>query len=209
VPRPCQLLFAVVLTGIAQGQSPARASLQITSPAAGTVVNPGQTIPIYVSTSGGSFAVVAVGGDGVIPDGQLLRHPPYQFSVTIPSQIRLGLYSLVAVGSMGSGNPTFSHQVSIDVERADAPQSITTDLSTIDLPIGGRCGVRVLGTYSDGSTLDLSRSTQTVYEATRKGVVSITKEGLVTGLALGSTDIVIEHRGSKAAVKAAVSRSRE
>jgi len=75
--------FATLLCA---GAALAQATLQITSPADGTLVSPGQTITVTVSASpGGVFTGVGVGGEGPIALSQLLTVPPYQFAVKIPS----------------------------------------------------------------------------------------------------------------------------
>ena len=71
--------------------------LQITSPANGTVVNPGQTIDVVVTpTSGDTFNAVLLTGD--LPIDQTLATPPYKFSITIPPKATIGKHFLTATG---------------------------------------------------------------------------------------------------------------
>jgi hypothetical protein len=63
-----------------QGQT-----LQITSPADGTVVNPGQVAPVTVGTSNANFDMVIVVANSPIPDSEVSTAPPYKFSIQIPS----------------------------------------------------------------------------------------------------------------------------
>jgi len=62
--------------------------LQITSPAEGTVVNPGQTVAVVVSPiSGTAFSMVTLNAQRPLPSGQTLTSPPFHFSVVIPANI--------------------------------------------------------------------------------------------------------------------------
>jgi len=79
-------------------------SLQITSPADGTTVNPGQTLTVTVNASG-TFQQVILIGSNPMGFSQMLSNPPYQFTIQIPTTISPGWYSLTAdsVTSPGQG----------------------------------------------------------------------------------------------------------
>jgi hypothetical protein len=201
-------LVALAVFGAAPASLPAQAVLHITSPTNGAIVNPGQTMVVDVSASGAVLAAARITAQDPIKSGQVLIAPPYQFSITIPTKIRPGPYTLVAEGSsVGSAVPS-SDPVSIDVERIDTPQSIAAG-SVLELAIGEHSPVRVDGTYTDGSVVDLSRSTQTTYDTDPAGIVSVTSEGLVTGLAGGSTTIVIHHQNYLTVIKVVVRSGRK
>ncbi len=169
----------------------AQAALQITSPADGTMVNPGQTLNVTVSSSGATFAQVIVMGQDPMGFSQVLTAPPYQFSIQIPSDIRPGRYTLTASGAISPEQGAESDPISIDVERPDAPEGMSTDPSSLTLPVGGQSGLRVIGYYADGSSVDLSRSTQITYLSQAPGAATVTSEGLVTAVTPGTTNIVI------------------
>jgi hypothetical protein len=59
----------------------AQATLQITSPANGTVAAPGQSVTVNVAATGEALAGVYVAGGGPIGSSAALAAPPYQFSV--------------------------------------------------------------------------------------------------------------------------------
>jgi len=210
--RTLASLGILVATGVsvqAQNSAPAQATLQIITPAAGTVVNPGQTIVVYVSTSGSPFGGVSLAAPELqITSTLILNAPPYQFSLGIPSRTTPGPYTIKALG-MGSGSPIFSNPVMIDVERADSPRSIAIDSALLQMSIGDKTSIRVFGTYSDGSVVDLSSSIRTKYELTSADVTSVSSEGLVTAVAPGSTTIVVRHLDRQAIVKVKVTRDRE
>jgi len=201
-------VIALAVYGAAPGRLPAQAVLQITSPTNGAIVNPGQTMVVDVSATGMVLAAARITAQDPIKSGQVLIAPPYQFAITIPTKIRPGPYSLVAEGSSVSSAVPSSDPVSIDIERPDTPQSIAAG-SVLELAIGEHSPVRVDGTYTDGSVVDLSRSTQTTYDTDPAGIVSVTKEGLVTGLAGGSTTIVIHHQNYLTVIKVVVSSGRK
>jgi hypothetical protein len=202
------VLVTFAVLGAAPSRLPAQAVLQITSPTNGAIVNPGQTMVVDVSVSGTVLATARITAQDPIKSVQVLIAPPYQFSITIPSKIRPGPYTLVAEGTSVSSAVPSSDPVSIDVERMDTPLSIAAG-PALQLAIGEHSNVRVDGTYSDGSVVDLSRSTQTTYDTDPAGIVSVTKEGLVTGLAGGSTSIVIHHQNYLTVVKAVVPAARK
>ena len=180
--------------------------MRITSPKNLIVVNPGETIFVDVAVSGESLIGANIAAEDPIKDSQVLTAPPYHFSITIPTEIRPGLYNLTAEGRSPHSELQGSKPVSIDVELPGSPQSIATDLSRLELAVGDQSGVAVIGTYADGSTVDLTKSTRTKYTATRADVASVSSDGLVTGLAVGSTEIVIRHKGHKAEVSVVVTR---
>ena len=80
-------LFALVVLLYASGSSLRAQTLQITSPAGGTIVNPGQVVTVTVTASSAFQEVIVVGGDP-IGFSDSLASPPYQFSIHIPPEIR-------------------------------------------------------------------------------------------------------------------------
>jgi hypothetical protein len=196
---PLAIAFALTAAALlAQGK------LEITSPAAGTVVNPGQTIVVTVSAAGGAFTSVSAGAPGS-PEGPTFRKsPPYQFSFTIPKEIALGPAEIDALGATASGD-VFADPVFIDLERAESPTSIALSHSSVELQARDILPISVYGTYTDGSTINLTRSTQTKYEPKDGSVVSVRADGIVTALATGSTTVTVRHKDREAAFKIFVS----
>jgi hypothetical protein len=171
------------------------------------VVKPGETVVVYLSVSGQRLDAAKIAAQAPIRDSEVLTAPPYQFSVTIPTRITPGPYALTAEGGVANLGLRFSAPVSIDVERSDSPLTIATDLSFLELPIGGRSGIRVLGTYTDGSRVDLRRSAQTAYMPQAPGIVSVSVDGLFTGVAPGSTTVVVRHQNLRCIVTVTVTRN--
>jgi hypothetical protein len=203
--RTLQIVILALVTITSDGLL-AQPTLRITSPKDRTIVNPGGTVVVNVSASGAPFLGVIVIPHDPIGVVEGLTSPPYQFSVAIPMTIRPGLYTLTAMGrTTPAGDPVSSSPVSIDVERPDSPVSITADLTTVELPVGGKMDILVTGKYSDGSTVDLSSSTKTTYVSQATGIATVDAYGYITAVAPGLTSIVIHHGDRQTVVKAIVS----
>ena len=127
---------------------------------------------------------------GYVNGSYVLTSPPYQFSFTVPSTITPGLDTVGAMGTTASG-PIFA-VTSIDLERSDSPQTIAVDHSQVELPINGQIPIAVFGTYADGSVVNLSQSTQTSYSSQNPSVATVSAYGVVTGIAPGSTQIIVD-----------------
>jgi hypothetical protein len=109
-----RLALATVVPRFACAAPQGQPTLQITSPAPGTVVNPGQTLAMSVtSSSPSSFPGVLLGGDltGFLGTISAL---PGELSITIPSSdLTLGPHRLSAQGTPTSGGPPIFAQVNI------------------------------------------------------------------------------------------------
>jgi hypothetical protein len=163
-------------------------SLQIASPADGTTVNPGQSIAVTVNASG-TFQQVMILGSHPIGITAPLSTPPYQFTVQIPTDIEPGLYSLTADGFTKPGNAVYSNPININVERPDAPVSLSVSPSIFEFSTVAQQGfVAVVGTFSDGTTADLTNSMLTNFSS--QGNVTIAPGGVVTAAIANSSDMV-------------------
>jgi uncharacterized membrane protein len=182
------LLLACVFAALLHAQG----ALQITSPTDGTVVHPGDTVTVTVSATGAAFAAVVIIPHSPIEWSDIATIPPYRFLIQIPSDITLGTYRLTASGVVTPGHPISSPAISIDVERPDAPVTLSTEPSSLlNLHIGERIVLNVIATYADGSTGDVTNSTRTTLASQSSNVVTVSPDGLVTALATGETQIVI------------------
>jgi hypothetical protein len=180
------MLFGTVC--VCRAQNPAQ--LQITSPAAGTVVNPGQTITVSVtSPANTSFPQVIVLGDGSIGGSGIANSLPAQLSMTIPANIDLGLHGLTAAGGV-SGQLVLSFPAFIDVERMDLPQSLSPNLSGIIFSAQGQQSpIVVFASFSDGSFLDATASSYISYASSNTNVATIDTTGLVTAVGAGNATL--------------------
>lgn len=179
-------------------------TLEITSPADGTVVNPGQTFAVTVSASGANFQMVVVIGQDPIGDSQWLTAPPYHFSIRIPSRISPRRYTLTADGATTPGQGATSPPIWIDVERPDAPVSVKVDPSLLIMRVGDPGYLFANATYADGTTEDVSQSTLTRWSSDSPNVASVTDDGRVTATGSGSARITVENGGRRAVVTVTV-----
>ncbi|PYX55661.1 MAG: hypothetical protein DMG76_17435, partial [Acidobacteria bacterium] len=129
----------------------ARPVLQITEPSAGSIVNPGQTLTVKVtSPTPALFPEVALIGRDPIGFAGIISPLPGELSVPIPKDIDLGRYMLTVGGTPKSGKERIIASVEIDVERQDFPVSMSASFSGIELDTPGeQIHLEVLADYSD------------------------------------------------------------
>jgi hypothetical protein len=176
----------------ATGGIRAQGSLQITNPGSGTTLNPGQTVVVDVSASGGSVNGVMIVAPGTVSGNAILDSPPYEFAFTIPLQVTPGLTVIGALGFTTSGPITT--EIQVDIERSDSPQTVSTNTSQLELSVGDGVPIQVFGAYADGTFLRLTRSTQTTYLSQNPSIASVSSDGTITAVAPGSTQIVVNGR---------------
>jgi trimeric autotransporter adhesin len=192
-PRRPAVFLSAALLFCCRGSDAHAQTLQITSPADGTTIAPGQTLTVTVTASGNTAALtgVAVVGDTPIGVSPVSTAAPYQFTIDIPSSTRPGSYLLTAIGGTGSNTFVNSDPISVHVERTDAPVSTDVRPFIMTMPIGDIAILRVTGKYSDGSTVDLTQSTLTSYASNDPTIATVNKSGLVVAVAPGFTQITI------------------
>jgi hypothetical protein len=192
----------VLLTGFTAISSGAQQDLlRITSPAAGTVARPGQTVTVAVTADAsveklaligqhplGVGQIVAGGVPGIIARGQG-ESRPIQFLVRIPAGTQPGIYRLTAVGRIPSGDVE-SEAVTIDVEKSEEPVRIWAEPSTIQFErVGDQIPVRVLGAFADRSNEELTKSSKTAFTSADPRVATVNASGVVTAVGPGKTTI--------------------
>jgi hypothetical protein len=168
------LLMVIVVISVIPSAF-AQTLLQITSPLSGLPYFPlyteGQTYTITLSADP-SVSNIAVMTPPSFPDAQPTSNPA-QFTLTLPTNITPGIYSIGAMGFTSSGDVEAS-PVQIDVERADVPVSLTVEPISLQLQgIGDQLPLSVWGTYNDGTTLFLSNSTELSYKSKTATVVTV------------------------------------
>jgi hypothetical protein len=167
----------------------AAANLQITSPATGTVVSPGQTV-FFSVTADPIVQQVALFPEPPLPAAQA-GSSPNQFILTIPADLVPGPHDLRAIGVAG-GVVVKSDYLTIDVERPDDPVRLRTEPAILQLRNrGDRFPLRVIGTYSDGSQAVLTASSRTAYSSNDSTVATVSPSGVVTAVGPGKTSIVV------------------
>jgi hypothetical protein len=190
----CATFLAAAALGVAQTQP----SLQITSPADGSSVNPGSAVSFSVSTpTGTAFSAVGVIGEEPLGVSGVTASLPAQFTLAIPSQLALRQYAVTAMGVTVAGASVESDPVNIDVERSDMPLSFSTQAKWLTLEAAGQSiPTIVVASFSDGSNLDVTQSTNVTYQSTNTSIASVDNRGMVTGLAAGATSVTITYRNT-------------
>lgn len=194
----------LAVTAQAQQSSP----LEITAPADGTVIAPGQTITVVVTPAPGvSFADgISVRGAGPIGDSGPLVNSPFEFSLTVPSDAPSGRYEITALSSPGSACPMTSPSITLGVERSDTPTVISSESAEMRLEsVGQQLPLRITGTFADGTTTDLTRSSNMTYRSTDPTVATVDESGIVAAVGAGTSFVVASYgRSPSAAVRIVV-----
>jgi hypothetical protein len=135
--------------------------LQVTSPFNQSQYTEGQTYTISL-TADPSVTNIYVTTPSPLPAAQPTSSPT-QFTLTLPTNIPPGYYSISAIGATASGDVEAA-PVSVDIERQDAPVSITAQPLVMNFQaVGQQVPINVWGTYADGTQLFISNSPQTHY----------------------------------------------
>jgi hypothetical protein len=198
-------VFAILV--VANGNSRAQSLpvvLQITSPADGTVVKPGEVVAVVVApTQGDTFSKVFLIGEHPIGMGlhQVLRVPPYEFAVTIPKDISAaGKYFIRAMGVTPGEKGGISVAIHLDVEPSASISSISVEPSGFQFhTVGSRIPLKVFGAFSDGSTIDITKSSGTTYSSGDTTAVTVSTTGIVTAVGVGKYGVspVVVHYGNQ------------
>ncbi len=181
-------ILALTRVSAAQQNQP---PLQITSPANNTVVNPGQAVSVSVGSPANlSFKQVFVMGEGAIDTSNIATSVPAQFSMLIPKNMQIGSHLLTAWGTTGAGQMVASIPLTIDVERPDVPTRLSVNPSQVTFQSQGqKLPLHISGTFSDGSVLDVTRSSNLAFAASDTSVASVDKNGIVRAVAKGNASI--------------------
>jgi Bacterial Ig-like domain (group 2) len=174
--------------------------LQITSPATGAVVNPGQTMSVTViSPTNTVFRQVAVLAEpiGLSSLATIATSAPAHFSFSIPTNISCRWYTLMAVGITPSGQEVSSPEVSIDVERSDLPTLLYTQIPAIEFEnLGETFPIMISATFSDRGSFDVTESSKLIYDSSNSNVATVDATGMVTALGVGKASITATYGGN-------------
>lgn len=190
-------------------QAIAANSLTITSPATGTVVAPGQVLTVNVSASGTyPNGIAIVGGSPLITSQGTQTGSNPTFSITIPPNAPAGAFGLSAMGSVSTGALVQSAEVTLDVERPDAPQTLAVQPAEAHLNyVGDSLSLNAaMGTYADGGRFDLRRSSSLQASSSNPNVV-IFQGGWLIAAGPGSATVTFTVGTATAQVKVTVPNS--
>ena len=172
--------------GSAQGSS-VSADVQITAPVSGTIVKPGQSFSVTVtSPNSTAFTTVMVVAPDPFGFSTLQTGVPTRVSFTVPAEIACQSYAFTAVGRTASGRNVESVPILIDVERPDLPTLVSTPTSEIMMSAPGETAPLILlAKFADGIVLDVTHSSKVAYSSTNTKVATIDVNGIVTAVSPG------------------------
>ncbi len=176
------------------GVLPAQPSLRITSPAAGTVVNPGKSIKVVVEASG-VFRNVAVVGCDPIGGSDMLAAPPYEWTIEVSKDASPGRCPLTAVGLGSTPQPVDSEPVAIQIELSDTESvRLEAEFPVMEFHEGGPHNQIIWGVLPDGGRLFLNNSSRISFKSSAPNVAAVDARGQITGVAPGSAKITVTYR---------------
>ena len=182
------------------------------------MVHPGEHLTIAVDATPFEFRVVfVVVCDPTWSPTPAAVGPPYRFALQIPSSphVRSGSCALTAVGVPPSGIDDATYdKVDIDIERPQSPKRLTIevlDLHSVAARFKHAGEIRrlvITGIFADGSRVNLTRSSLTVYESSAPSVITVNADGIVTAVGNGSATITVKNGSATAIVSVTVPDSR-
>jgi len=150
-------------------QSLAPAATITVTPPSGTVVQPGASIPINFTVTGGNAvngAMFILGDRFYHIDGT----GPFSFTYEVPSD-KAGKLNITAL-TYGPGPDNYTASTQLIVAPGSAPTSIAASPSDLLLDqVGERFQIVVTGRYANGSQLDLTSSDAGTSYATQRGAI--------------------------------------
>lgn len=182
--------------------------LQIDSPREGTVVHPGDTITITVSSpSGTAVGPFFVLGEGGIVADQIAGRLPAQFQVLIPKHLAPREYMVSAVGKTENGQEAAA-EIILDVEMPDSSthgspaqnadpsvstataEKLTAHLASLSLESQGQqYPLTFIATYSNGAEVNVTESSRLVLRSANPNIAKVDTSGMVTAVNPGETTI--------------------
>jgi len=171
----------------------AQTLLQITSPSNSTGVplfQEGQTYTITLSADP-SVQNIGVVTPPPLPGAQPTANP-LQFTLTLPTSIAPTLYTIEAIGTTAGGLVEAS-PVQVDVERQDAPVSLTVQPTFMTFSVGDTRSADLRGTFADGTTLPVRNSSFVTYTSEDTSIVTVASGGLMTAVGPGQTTVIVKY----------------
>ncbi len=167
--------------------------LKIISPPDGTVVAPGQTVTMEIKvdpTAG--IRTVSVGAPDPLTIAGLAFAPPYRFTFTIPEDMPLRPFDLIAGGDTEEDGEIADDSITLDVEKPNPITSLQVDLHNIYMVEPNEPHtLKVTGTFDDGSKADLTQSTRIAYTSDNPAVATVNSTGRITSVGPGTATIIV------------------
>src|ERR1700728_4401255 len=170
-------IFCTALVCLGCGMVTRGQQLAITSPLSGAVYSAGQIVNVTVSVTNGQVAGVQVGAQDM-GFTQYETSSPYSFALTVPTET-IGLKKLFAVGLVANEAVIVSPVITIDVEPSATPTAISFQQSLVTFGyVGQQRRIGVSAAFADGSTLDISQSSQLGFSSDTPTVASVDPSGV-------------------------------
>jgi hypothetical protein len=186
--------------GFAAVQEPV---LTITSPSPNTIVPPGGTITVSVTTSIPLRSVMVIGED--FDDVQTTMSQPFAVTLNVPSEV-LGIHKLTAVGIDTNGKPHFSAPVEVDIER----DSIAGEVLTVEPSdiihfhyIGDQAQVTFYVSANDEET-EVTSSSNLIVTSQNDNIVTVKNDGLLVAVGQGETIVTAKYKNNSLAIRVSV-----
>lgn len=170
--------------------------LQISTPVNGTIVQPGGSFSVSVtSPAGAALSQVVLVGEEPLDLLEVATGVPLQVTVNVPADSPLRKLELTATGTTAAGQAVESEPVEIDVERADRPVSLTAMMPSMTFQaVGQQIPIILLATFSDGAVLEATESSLVTYASLDTRVVAVSATGMVTSKGPGQASLTVRYR---------------
>jgi len=164
-------------------------TVRIISPTSGTLASAGTTVTVQVSVSGATTGVLVASPSAIA----FKTTSPFTFNIGVPSDV-LGAYPIVAVG-FGATDVTATHTVHLKVTTAATLVRLETlPADTLYTDKGQTSSLSVMGEFSDGLKRNLtSGHLGTRYTITNRAIATLAGDGIVRGVAPGTTTLTISN----------------
>jgi hypothetical protein len=209
-PAPSTLGFAAQSSRLALRNDPApveiQGALRIDLPA-GSSVLAGGSLPIALSAQNG-FVPVRVAALS-LASSRLFDAPPFTTTLDIP-QDAVGDVLVLAAGVDAAGATGYSDPVTIHVQAGSPLDSLEAmDATPILFGAGDSRSLAIVGHFDDGVLRDVTSPTAgTTYASADPGIVTVSDSGLLTAVAPGETEVVVENAGVSTTVAVTVLANR-
>lgn len=180
--------------------------LQITSPATGVVVFPGQTLKVTVA-SPAKAQFEAVGLLSPVAEVPLTASSvPAEFLLRVPPDVATGKYRVYVEGRTKSGQSA-SASIDINVERPDLPVKLAflNDWTQLDLTTSEEWHLNVLATFADGQALEVTESASLTFRSSNPKVATVDRIGEITAVGVGSAVVSAIYTSGGRSARVAVS----
>ena len=197
------VLIVVAVAGLLLSErlySQSSPSIQIGSPAPNSSVVAGQTLLVTIQPGPGTSLQQATAWFTPPYGGsQVVTTAPFTVSVTAPAGVS-GPVTLTGAAIDASGN-RLQASIQVVVVPASLPQSIGVDPSSILFRQPGEARtIGVLGTFADGTIVDMSADTRISYISSNTRVATVLGVGGVDAVAPGLATITVTFNGGPGSV---------